>query len=187
MKMIKDLLKRNMTLILASAAAFALGIPAGALTYPLVADKMPSLLQQAFGGILTGTTTEIIMKVFARNAQATTIMLILGMTVILAILSLFINGFVVGLVFRFAQEKGLSITQLLLGIIPHGIFELPAVFISAAMGIRIGIAAATSKGARVKATAQAIREAAAVYLSIVVPLLVAAAFMEILVSKNLIK
>jgi len=46
--------------------------------------------------------------------------------------STFING---GLIGWFAHEKGLIV---LFAIVPHGIFELPAFFISAAIGLKLG-------------------------------------------------
>ena len=121
-----------------------------------------------------------------RNASASLMILFLGATVLLAFASLALNGFLVGLVFMFALDKGLNLYQLVLGIIPHGMFELPALFISSAIGVRIGLQFLQQKGRRLRSAAQAIREASIVYLSVVIPLLMIAAVMEIMVSKNLI-
>jgi stage II sporulation protein M len=187
MNRLTAILRKNLNLVYVSAAAFFIGIPFGALAYPFFEGKMPRILEEAFGGIMTGSTAEIILKVFVRNMQASAFMMFLGATIVLAIGSLFLNGFLVGLVFRFALGKGLNASHLLLGILPHGVFELPAVFISTALGIRVGLQLITEKGRRLKAAAEAIKEASAVYILTVVPLLIVAAAMEILVSKNLIQ
>jgi stage II sporulation protein M len=174
-------------LIVISAAAFVLAIPLGLIVYPLISSRMPALLAAAFGGIMEGSTHLIILKVFMRNTLASVIIMALGATIILPLLVLFLNGLLVGLVFRFAADKGLSVTYLVLGIIPHGIFELPAVFIASALGMRIGLEFFTQKGRRLIAAAEAVREAAAIYLTTVTPLLIIAALMEILVSQKLIR
>ena len=186
MNRITTILRDNLKLILASVAAFTVGIPAGVLTYPQLEDELPAILNEAFKGVLSGPTHEIILKVFLRNVSASLIMLMVGMTVLLTFAVLFLNGFLVGLVFRFSLDNGLNLTQIVLGIAPHGVFELPAIFTAAAAGIHIGLQALTQKGRRVKATSQAIKEASAVYLTVVIPLLLIAAVIEVVVSRNLI-
>jgi len=187
MKRLNDILRRSAALTVYAAAAFLVGITAGAIAYPFVEDRLPAFLGMAFGDVLSGSTAEMILKVFLRNTTASVIIMVLGLTVVLALLTLLLNGVVVGLIFRFAVDRGLGLTHLLLGVIPHGVFELPAIFLSAALGIHVGIEAATQKGRRIKATAEAIREASAAYIVFVLPLLAVAALMEILVSKNLIR
>ncbi|MFH1055726.1 MAG: stage II sporulation protein M [Candidatus Altiarchaeota archaeon] len=186
MNKIATIMRTNLTLTLISAAAFALSIPAGSLCYPLVKDKLPALLKIAFAGVMTGTTAEIIAKVLLRNMTASLIILVTGVTVIIPVLILSANGFLVGLILRFALDRGLDPANLVYGITPHGIFELPALFICAAAGMRVGLQAVKSKGTRVKATTQAMKEASAVYLTTVIPLLIIAAVVEILVSRSLL-
>lgn len=55
------------------------------------------------------------------------------------IISMLLNGGMVGLVFAWAYHSYgvLGILVVLLGILPHGIFEVPATVLSAAMGLRI--------------------------------------------------
>jgi len=187
MNAIKQILKKNTKLTLYSALAFITGIPAGILAYPLIKDTLPSLLKYAFAGVLTGSTAEIILKVFLRNTTASLIMLLTGITIITPLALLALNGLFVGLILQFAQERGISTIKIISGIIPHGIFELPAIFLSAALGIRVGIAIVTSKGARKKAGWRAFKEASAAYIAVVIPLLIIAAAVEILVSRNLLE
>jgi stage II sporulation protein M len=56
--------------------------------------------------------------------------------------SAFING---GLIGWFARKEGLII---LFAIVPHGIFELPAFFISVAIGLKLGREVLKKKGDR---------------------------------------
>jgi stage II sporulation protein M len=187
MKKIKDILRRNHSLAILASGAFFIGIPLGLIAYPLMSDKMPLLLNEAFKGVLEGTTLQIILKVFLRNTTASLIILLLGSMILPSLAVLLINGVLVGLVFRFANEKGLNTAHMVLGILPHGVFELPALFIAAALGMRIGLELLTKKGQRIAAARGAFTEASAAYLAVVTPLLVAAAIIEITVSRNLIQ
>jgi stage II sporulation protein M len=187
MKTLKESLRRNARLALMSAAAFAAGIPAGAVAYPLISDQVPSLMQAAFGGIMTDSQAQTILRVFLRNASASLIIMAAGVTVILPVAILALNGFFVGLVASFAVDRGLGAGTLLMGVTPHGVVELPALFIASAAGMRIGWEALTRKGSRARSAAQAAAEAAKIYVFAVLPLLAVAAVVEILVSRNLIR
>ncbi|MFH0861797.1 MAG: stage II sporulation protein M [Candidatus Altiarchaeota archaeon] len=186
MKKLQEMVENNLWLALIAAASFTAAVPVGLLIYPLVSDRLPSLLQDAFGGIMGGPDWLVIFNVFARNTTASIVMMLLGVTIVLPLAALFANGLLVGLVFRFASDRGLDPVKIAIGIIPHGILELPAIFLSAALGMRVGLQLATQRGRRLAAGWDAAKEAAAVYLSLVSPLLLIAAAVEILVSKNLI-
>jgi stage II sporulation protein M len=187
MNAIRKIISDNMRLVLLAAATFLVGVPTGLLTYPLLSDKLPLILEKAFEGVLTGSTPEIIAKVFLRNTSASLIMLMSGITVIVTLAVLYLNGLLVGLILRFAVERGISVWSVIIGILPHGIFEMPAIFLSAALGMRIGLQIISQKGRRIQAASQAIREASVVYLIVVLPLLIIAAVMEIMVSRHLIR
>jgi len=51
--------------------------------------------------------------------------------------NLFINGIAIGTVIMASILKGVSLTTLLLLILPHGVFELPALFIAGAAGFKM--------------------------------------------------
>ncbi len=82
----------------------------------------------------------------------------------------FVNG---GLVGWFAQKEGLII---LIGIIPHGIFEIPAFLISAAIGVRLGREVFRRRGER--DVRGELGKGLKVFLILVLPLLVIAAVIE---------
>ncbi|NLM53027.1 MAG: stage II sporulation protein M [Firmicutes bacterium] len=77
---------------------------------------------------------------FIRNVSAVLYVSFLG--IILGIPSLFsaiANGSVLGLVtFHLAQQGKATIPYLIAGIVPHGMFELPAFFLSVALGLKLG-------------------------------------------------
>ncbi len=186
MNHLEESLRRNAPLTAYAAASFAIGIPLGAAVYPLLQDRLPELMETVYGGILSGSEIETIWKVFMRNATASLIMLLAGVTVLVPLAILAVNGFVVGLVIMYALGNGIPLASILIGILPHGVLELPAIFLAAASGIRIGLELTLRRGRRLAAGAEAAKAAAATYLAIVVPLLVLAAAAEILVSRKLL-
>jgi stage II sporulation protein M len=179
-------LRENQNLIVFCAITFLMSASAGALSYSLFKDRMPEILDQVFGEVMAGSDHDVIRNIFLRNLTASSIIMLSGITIIAPVFLLYANGYLTGLVLMFARENGLSTTIMLAGIIPHGVFELPALFISSAAGMRVGITLLTSRGKRIKATSEKIRGALKTYALLVLPLLAIAAILEILVSKRLI-
>jgi len=101
---------------------------------------------------------------------------------------MFSNGFIMGFVMESLQRKGQDALFMLKGLTPHGIFELPALFIAGAAGLRIGFSyITTDRKKQAHNASQSIREAAATEVLIVIPLLFLAAFIEAYISAALIK
>ncbi|MEM3615394.1 MAG: stage II sporulation protein M [Candidatus Methanomethylicia archaeon] len=77
-----------------------------------------------------------VMLIFAKNALAVMIMWISGfLLAIPTIISLWLNGYIIGFVIKLSGNP----IQALIGILPHGIIEIPAVLIAGAAGIRVGL------------------------------------------------
>ncbi len=89
---------------------------------------------------------------------------------IFPIFSAFING---GLLGWFAKEEGLSV---FLAIVPHGIFEIPAFLLSAAIGLRLGREILKGKGER--HLKKELRKGLRVFFILILPLLIIAALIE---------
>ena len=89
---------------------------------------------------------------------------------IVPLFSAFVNG---GLVGWFVQQEGGIV---LVAIIPHGIFEIPAFLISAAIGLRLGREVFRSRGER--DLRGEMKRGLWVFLTLILPLLVIAAIIE---------
>ena len=76
--------------------------------------------------------------IFLNNAFVSLLSLVLGLALgVLPVLFIAFNGYVVGVIaYLAAQEKGLLF--ILLALLPHGILELPMVFLAASIGLRLG-------------------------------------------------
>jgi len=109
--------------------------------------------------------------IFLNNAFACFLDIILGPLIgIFPMFSAFING---GLLGWFAQEEGLMV---FLAIVPHGIFELPAFLLSAAIGLRLGREVLKRKTER--HLKKELGDGLKVFVILILPLLLIAAFIE---------
>lgn len=84
------------------------------------------------------------------------------------------NGYIVGFVSAIAVEEGGFIT--LLNLLPHGIFELPAIFVSLGLGVKFGSFIFQKK--KVASFKKFLWEGVRVFIFIVIPLLIIAAIIE---------
>lgn len=127
---------------------------------------------------------EMIWFIFFNNLQSSFFGLFLGW--ILGMFSVFfaiLNGYILGVVSSMvvASEGYLTLTQLL----PHGIFELPAIFISLGLGLKFGSFIFRKK--KSEAFRNYLWNSVRTFLLVVVPLLIVAAIIEgslIILSKG---
>ena len=125
-------------------------------------------------------TAELIFFILQNNLQSALLGLFSGVFFgVFSFLVALTNGVILGYVFeRVAGEVGFF---QLWRILPHGIFELPAIFIALGLGVKLGTAI-FAKNIRVEFKRRFF-ESVNAFLMIVVPLLVVAAVIEgILIS-----
>ena len=118
---------------------------------------------------------ELIKFIFVNNLQSSFFGLIFGVALgIFPVLAAVANGYVLGFVGAMSAEaEGIFV---LWRILPHGIFELPAIFISLGMGLKLGsFIFRKEKG---KFFRKCFWNSLRVFLFVVVPLLIIAAIIE---------
>jgi stage II sporulation protein M len=118
---------------------------------------------------------QTIFKILVNNSLVSFFGIVLGVFFGIVTLSLILtNAYVIGFVARGAvNEAGFGILWTL---VPHGIFELPAVFISFALGIKLGMFF-ISKNSWEELKSR-FNNSMKVFVLIIVPLLVFAAIIE---------
>ena len=116
---------------------------------------------------------ETIFLIFLNNLQASGLAMILGIGFgIIPLIIGIINGYLVGFVSREAVNvEGISI---LWRLIPHGIFEIPAVLISIGIGLKLGVTVLDKK----KGLKKEIKKTLIFFLFVVAPMLLIAAIVE---------
>ena len=118
---------------------------------------------------------ELIRFIFVNNLQSSFFGLIFGVALgIFPVLATVANGYILGFVGKMSVESGGIFV--LWRVLPHGIFELPAIFISLGLGLKLGsFIFRKEKG---KFFRRCFWDSLRVFLFVVVPLLIIAGIIE---------
>ena len=172
---------------------FFAGVIAGWAQAGFVYDQVQPIIAQVAGIAQdvahTDSPIERAWIIYRNNARSVTVMMVLAM---LPYFGAFVpaagmlgNGLLVGMLLGLggraggAGARGLDTGQVLLGLLPHGIFELPAVWLGAAwaMKLSLGWLSPAASGRRWEVWQQNAKEALVV-LAVIMVLLAVAAFVE---------
>lgn len=153
-----------------------------ASSFPDMADTLMEGFSSRFGALLEMNPFFIMFAIFLNNSFVSLISLVLGLALgILPIIFIAFNGYLVGVIsYLVAQQRGVLFISLAL--IPHGIIELPMVFLSAGIGLRLGhqvFSALLGKPTEIK---REFTEGLIFYFLWIVPLLFVAAAVETFVT-----
>lgn len=190
----RRLLPRYRNYLLAATTLFIVGIGLGILTvinYPDVIEQAFRLigeeLERLGRDILDSPLGQGILILFWHNLRAVLLVTLVGLALgIYPAFSMLLNGLIIGVVGVLSVQNS-SLAVFLAGILPHGIFEIPALLLGAAIGLRLGLgpllARKTSTFASPSITTwqgygQELRSAA-ILLSLAVLLLALAAAIEV--------
>jgi stage II sporulation protein M len=143
---------------------------------------------RSFTQMFTGLPRPLLaVAIFLNNATKTLLVLILGIIGgVLPICFLLLNGYALGFVLYLSiQSKGLGPS--LLAIVPHGMFELPAVLLGASIGIFLGVRAIRRLFGKFEPPLRNdVGRGLSFFWSIILPLLLFAAFIEAFVTSALV-
>ena len=140
-----------------------------------IKTQLFNYLKELLGKISGLSTFEMIKFIFLNNIQSSFFGLFLGFFFgIFSVLVSIVNGFILGFIASLTVSNGgvLSLWR----IFPHGIFELPAVFISLGLGMKFGTFFFAKKPW--KTFKEYFWNSIRVFLTIVLPLLIIAAIIE---------
>ncbi len=130
---------------------------------------------------------QMALAIFFNNLTASFIIAFLGVFFgLLTVLGIAANGFVLGVV-AFVTGSRKDLWLLLASTLPHGIVELPAFLLSAAIGIRLGSEALKKLLGREASLASELKKGLRFYLAFILPLLFLAAVIEVFVSLRIAK
>lgn len=136
-------------------------------------SEIMKYIQQIVDETKNLSPVNLISFIFFNNVKSSFIGMVFGLA--LGIFPVFVslfNGYILGFVARMSvNADGVLVLWRLL---PHGIFELPAVFISLGMGMKLGIVLLKDKDKFRRNLVDAFR----VFISVVIPLLIIAAIIE---------
>ena len=132
---------------------------------------------------------DLMLTIFVQNTKVAAMLIFLGFIfAALPILVVFFNGFTIGIVSEVViREEGFL--YLLIGLLPHGIIELPLIFISAGLGFKMGVGTLQVIFQRKSVSSFLFDFLAAtlLFLIVIVPLLFVAAVIESYVTGFLLE
>lgn len=146
----------------------------------MIYEMMSSLME----GVDLGEETALVssVKLFFNNARACLLAILFGVIpfIFFSLYSFLLNGFLVGAVTAFSgTATQLGVGFMLAALLPHGVFEFPAIVYSCALGVYI--CKETNKIIFKKSSkriSEIVLETLRSYVLVILPLLVAAAFVE---------
>ena len=121
---------------------------------------------------------ELIKFIFINNLRSSFFAMILGIFLgIVPFTVILVNGYILGFVAKVTtNEIGFLVLWRLL---PHGIFEIPAIMISVGIGIKLGLFLFVYKGKnRKKEFLKGLKDSLRVFIFVIIPLLMIAAIIE---------
>ena len=134
-------LKRLSPYLKTSLTIFGSGIVIGLMIvshFPELADKFESSVVGFVKNFRGLSKLELAAAIFLNNTLKTVLAILLGSLFgIIPAVFLLGNGIALGVIFSLsAQTRGLWLS--LLSIVPHGLLELPAVFLGTSIGLMVG-------------------------------------------------
>jgi stage II sporulation protein M len=169
---------------------FALSILAGAFLSKSMPEFSENILQSL--GELSQKTKELndfqlLSVIFLNNAVKVFFVLILGIFFgLVPWIFLLVNGYVIGLL-SLATQQSIGLNVFLLGVLPHGVFEVPALILGSSTGLLLGEAFYKKIFLRKRnSLRREFSDALIFFLRITLPLLLVAAFVEVFVTKPLL-
>jgi stage II sporulation protein M len=136
-------------------------------------------LETALEPFRTLTASRLFLFILVNNTVKAFLVMILGLLFGIApLFAVTSNGYVLGVAYLYASAE-MGYGGALLSLVPHGIFEIPAIILSSAYGLWLGMAVVDRlrQGKRTDLGAR-IRHAVTMYFKIILPLFVIAAFVE---------
>lgn len=186
-----DLRAFVITAIVIFMAFYLLGYLA-AVAWPGLSDSLMSGLKDEVSPMKELSPIGLMLGIFENNAIKCFMVLVLGLAFgIVPMLFTLANGLILGIVSGMTAAK-YGALFVAVGVVPHGVVELPMVLLSAAIGLKLGMDMALemlSRMALIKRKVNLfdeVKQALLIYFCWVFPLLFLAAFLETFITGPLL-
>ena len=166
--------------LIGSAVGFQVALSSEAVQDYFITTFIPDFI----GDLATATNFELLVYIALNNMRVAALMVVVGAILFFVPgIIIFINGFIIG-VLGFIVAKTLDIETFFIGILPHGVLELAAVFLAAAVGTRLGVQAVRvlRRKLPIKDWLRLFSRGVIAFVCILVPALALAAVIEVYVT-----
>ena len=183
--LIKKYIENLKPYIIFSSFIFLIAILSGyvfAQNFPEETQEIIKELEEFFSASKEMTSLQMFLFIFENNVIKLFTVVLLGIFAgLIPLLSVWGNGMILGIFAQIVSQK-LSWTFLILGILPHGIIEIPVLILSAAIGIKLGKITVWRIFGGEKNLKKEFTKAIKFYILILAPLLFIAALIEAFVT-----
>jgi len=139
-------IKENKFLIFFSIGLFIFSSISGVFIFQVLLDNNPEIIdsfvdqfKEMFGPISELSPFQLFLTIFYVNTRTSFLIMMLGALLgIFPFISLWLNGTILGILFGKYIAEGGNYLGFMMGILPHGIIEIPAIIIAASQGFRLG-------------------------------------------------
>lgn len=170
-----------LAIVLIFAAFYAIGYIA-VMTVPDMGNMVVSNFRQEVSPLKELSPVGLMLGIFANNALKCLLVMVLGLAFGIApVLFIVANGLILGIVVGVTM-RSTSLLYVLVGVVPHGVIELPMVFISAAIGLKLGVDVLKALLGKKESVVDKLVESLLIYIVWIFPLLFLAAFVETFVT-----
>ena len=170
-----------LAVLLIFAAFFAIGYVA-VMTVPDVGNMVVSNFKEEVSPLKELSPFGLMIGIFANNAFKCLLVIVLGVALGIApVIFILANGLILGIVIA-VTLKSTSLLYVLVGVVPHGVIELPMVFISSAIGLKLGVDALKALLGKQVNLVDKLVESLMIFIIWIFPLLFLAAFVETFVT-----
>ncbi len=181
-------LARLWPFVVASAGLLAFGVLLGVLRGVFAPDAAATVgeqLEELVATLRDLSPFQLFLLIAVNNTVKILAMTFLGIAFgLVPVAFLLLNGMILQIVAAKILAVGGPLV-LAAGLLPHGIIELTAALLGAAMGLRLGIAAVRRLSRPGVTLRPILREAWRLYLRLLLPMLIVAAAIEVLVTPAL--
>jgi len=157
-----------------------------AIMSPSYTDQTINEVKDQVGPLKETSALGLMLGIFENNVIKCFLVVVLGLAAGIApLLFTVANGVVIGIVVGATIGKT-GLLYVLVGLLPHGVIEMPMVFISAAIGLKLGMDVLRALIQKKVPIWKDIKEGLLIFVFWVAPLLLVAAFMETFVTGTLL-
>ena len=170
-----EFLKENYDYVLVALGIFCVFIIIGFAFPVFFQEEIIEFIKQISAELEGKSVFGLMWFIFWNNIRSSFFAIVLGAGVcIFPVFAAVFNGYLIGFISRFAvNSSGIFV---LWRLAPHGIFELPAIFLAIGLGIKMGVNVFSKKGR--KRFKRDFKESMRFFVFVILPLLVLAAVIE---------
>jgi stage II sporulation protein M len=179
-------LRRLVPYLLASAILIGAGTVLGFLSpihAPKIADEVSAPVAEFAGKFAGLPKPYLALAIFLNNTLKTLLVIVLGtLWGLVPVLFLIVNGYAIGVVLYISVQSQGTLASVV-AIVPHGVFEIPALLLATSIGLMIGMDSLKRLfGNGGSGTIAEIKLGLKFFVAVIIPLLFIAALVEAFVT-----